>query len=101
MTGELVIAPSLVTLFGAVGTLALRRWPRAQLVASVASAVGYAVVVAALVRRVVFAPAGGGPADATGAMAYQLGEWPAPYGITLVADGLSVFMLAIDRKSVV
>lgn len=38
---------------------------------------------------IVLAPA------APGAAAYQVGGWTAPFGIVLVADGLSAFMLAI------
>jgi multicomponent Na+:H+ antiporter subunit D len=86
---RLVIAPLLVTLGTAVLTLALGRFPRVQRAASVAGAVGYVVAVAAAVWTFVLAP------GAPGAAAYQVGDWPAPFGITLVLDGLSAFMLTI------
>jgi multicomponent Na+:H+ antiporter subunit D len=85
----LVVAPLLVALVTAVLTLALGRLPRVQRAASVAGVVGYIAVVGGAVRAVVLAPA------APGAAAYQVGDWPAPFGITLVLDGLSAFMLTI------
>jgi len=84
----IVIAPVLVALASVVGTLATGRWPRLQRAGSVAGGVAYAAVVGLLAWRVVFAPDGG-------AMAYQVGGWPAPFGITLVADALSAFMLVV------
>ncbi|MDJ1431005.1 proton-conducting transporter membrane subunit [Halostagnicola sp. A-GB9-2] len=85
----LVITPMLVVLVAAVGTLLFRRQPRVRLAVSLSGAVGYAVAVAALAWYVVIAPA------APGIATYQVGDWPAPFGITLVADGLSVFMLSM------
>jgi multicomponent Na+:H+ antiporter subunit D len=81
-----VAAPLLVALVTAVAALLLRRLPRAQDLVSVAGVFAYAGAVAVLVRRVLDG----------GAVAYQMGDWPAPYGITLVADGLSAFMLALS-----
>jgi len=89
VTAQLVIAPILVPLVGIVGLLALRRRPRVQRGASVGIALAYAGSVAWLTYGVVLGPA------APGAAAYQLGGWPAPIGITLVADALSAFMLSI------
>jgi multicomponent Na+:H+ antiporter subunit D len=86
---EFVIAPLLVALGTAVLTLALGRLPRIQRATSVAGAVGYVVVVAGVVRAFVLA------SSAPGVAAYQVGDWPAPFGITLVLDGLSAFMLTI------
>ncbi len=88
MTG-VVVAPMLVALVTAVVTLLLRRRVRTRVVVSVAGGLGYALAVAALCWQVVLAP------DAPGIATYQVGDWPAPYGITLVADGLSAFMLAM------
>ncbi len=85
----LVIAPLLVALGTAVITLALGRRPRPQRAVSVAGGVGYALAVAAAVWRVVLGP------SAPGAAASQMGDWPAPFGITLVLDGLSAFMLTV------
>ena len=85
----LVIAPLLVVLGTAIITLTLGRRPQLQRATSVAGVVGYAVAVSAVVWAFVLAPA------APGAAAYQVGDWPAPFGITLVLDGLSAFMLTI------
>ncbi|GGL32855.1 NADH dehydrogenase [Halarchaeum grantii] len=85
MTTNLVVAPLLVALVSAVACMLVRTAPRLQRALSLAGVVGYALAVAALVARL-------WPADT---LAYQVGDWPAPYGITLVADPLSVFMLAM------
>ncbi|WP_224267872.1 complex I subunit 5 family protein [Haloprofundus salinisoli] len=85
----IVIAPLLVVLGTAVLTLALGQRPQMQRAASVAGAVGYVVAVSSAAWTFVLAPA------APGAAAYQVGDWPAPFGITLVLDGLSAFMLTI------
>jgi multicomponent Na+:H+ antiporter subunit D len=85
----LVVAPLLVALGTAVLTLALGQLPRIQRATSVGGTVGYAVAVAGVVRTLVLAP------TAPGAAAYQVGDWPAQFGITLVLDGLSAFMLTI------
>ena len=85
----LVIAPLLVALVTAVLTLALGRLPELQRTSSVLGAVAYAAAVAGVVWRCVLGPL------APGAAAYQPGGWPAPFGITLVLDGLSAFMLTI------
>ncbi|WP_135362987.1 complex I subunit 5 family protein [Halosimplex halophilum] len=84
-----VVAPLLVALVTAVLTLALGRYPRLQRRASVAGALAYAVTVGGAVWATVLGP------SAPGAAAYQVGDWPAPFGITLVLDGLSAFMLTI------
>jgi len=85
----LVIAPLLVVVTTAVCTLALGRRPRIQRATSVAGIIGYAGTVSAAVWAFVLGPA------APGAAVYQVGDWPAPFGITLVLDGLSAFMLTI------
>jgi multicomponent Na+:H+ antiporter subunit D len=89
MTTRLVIVPMLVPLVSIVATLALRTRPRVQRTTSALGGVVYAAAVAWVVWRLVVSP------DAPGAVAYQLGDWPAPFGITLVLDGLSAFMLVI------
>jgi multicomponent Na+:H+ antiporter subunit D len=89
MSEHLVVAPMLVVLITAVLTLGLRAWPNAQTAASVIGVLGYAGSVGVLAWRFVLAP------GAPGAAAYQVAGWPAPFGITLVADGLSSFMLSM------
>ncbi|WP_135807002.1 complex I subunit 5 family protein [Halorussus marinus] len=89
MTDQLVAAPMLVVLTTIVALLGLRRWPRVQRSASVGGGLAYALAVGAVAWSVVLAP------DAPGAAAYQVGGWVAPFGVTLVVDALSAFMLAI------
>jgi multicomponent Na+:H+ antiporter subunit D len=89
MTETLVVAPILVALGSVLAALVLRRFPALQRTASVLGGVAYAGVVAVAVWRVVLGP------GAPGIAAYQVGNWPAPFGITLVLDGLSAFMLVV------
>ncbi|MFB6139531.1 MAG: complex I subunit 5 family protein [Halosimplex sp.] len=84
-TTHLVIAPMLVALGTAIATLATRPYDRLQRALSLVGIGAYAVAVAALTDRVL----------AGGIETYQLSAWPAPFGITLVADALSVFMLSL------
>ncbi|WP_114577592.1 complex I subunit 5 family protein [Saliphagus sp. LR7] len=84
-----VIAPMLVVLATAVLTLLFGSYPRLRTGLALAGTAGYALAVALLAWTVVLAP--GAPGIAT----YQVGGHPAPFGITLVADGLSAFMLAM------
>jgi multicomponent Na+:H+ antiporter subunit D len=85
MAEQLVVAPMLVVLVTGVLTLLARRHRRAKLGLSLTGSVAYLVAVAALVREVM----------ASGVLVYQLSGWDAPFGITLVADALSAFMLAL------
>ncbi|WP_247004051.1 complex I subunit 5 family protein [Halosolutus gelatinilyticus] len=88
-TESLVIAPMLIVLVVAVGTLLVGDRPRARAIVSLAGGVGYALAVAAIDWYVVLAP------NAPGVATYQVGDLPAPFGITLVVDGLSAFMLTM------
>ena len=81
----LVVAPLLVALATAILALGLRIAPRLQCAVVIVGAAGYAVAVAVLVQQVLDG----------GVLVYQVSGWPAPYGITLVADALSAFMLAM------
>jgi len=85
----LVALPVLVALASVVATLVTRERPALQRAVSVLGGLSYAAGTGWLAWRIVLAP------DAAGGIAYQIGGWPAPFGITLVADGLSVFMLTI------
>ncbi len=82
---QIAIAPMLIALATAILTLLTRRAPRVQQGLSLLGVLGYGLAVFVLVLEVV----------PGGILTYQLGEWPAPFGITLVADSLSVFMLAL------
>ncbi|WP_323674902.1 proton-conducting transporter membrane subunit [Halorubellus sp. PRR65] len=79
-----VIAPLLVVLATAILTAVAHRSLRVQRALSLVGGVGYLGAVAVLFARV----------KADGTLVYQLSDWRAPYGISLVADDLSVFMLA-------
>ncbi|MFB6080075.1 MAG: complex I subunit 5 family protein [Haloferacaceae archaeon] len=89
MTTSLVIAPLLVALATAILTLLTRPSDRLQRAVSLAGGVGYFVVVAALFRLVVL------PFGSATTLVYHVGDWQAPFGIVLVADPLSAFMLGI------
>jgi multicomponent K+:H+ antiporter subunit D len=83
---HLVIAPILLPLIAGIVLLLLRHLdinPRRGF--SLAMVVGQIVLAAGLLRAV-----GGGDI-----LVYALGDWPAPYGIVLVADRLSAWMLLI------
>ena len=82
---QVVIAPMLVALVVAIATLLSRRSKRTQRALSLVGGGAYASAVVLLARRV----------RADGAAVYQLSDWPAPFGITLVADELAVFMLGL------
>ncbi|WP_436923800.1 complex I subunit 5 family protein [Halosimplex amylolyticum] len=84
-TTHVVVAPMLVALVTAVVTLGTRRYDRLQRALSLLGVGAYAVFVAVLADRVLRG----------GTLTYQLSAWPAPFGISLVADALAVFMLAL------
>jgi multicomponent Na+:H+ antiporter subunit D len=84
---QVVVAPLLAALATAVLALLTRRAPRVQRAVSVLGSVAYVVGVAALFRAVRRAPGD--------ALVYQVSNWRAPFGITLVADPLSALMLAL------
>jgi multicomponent Na+:H+ antiporter subunit D len=79
-----VILPLLVVLGTAILTAVVHRSLRAQRVISLAGGAGYLAAVASLFTTV----------KREGTLVYQLADWSAPYGISIVADDLSVFMLA-------
>ena len=85
-----VIAPLLVAFGAGVSTLLLRTNVRLQRAASVLGGLAYLVAVALLFDHVVMNPTG--PTIAT----YYVSNWPAPFGITLVADALAAFMLGLS-----
>jgi len=87
---HVVVAPLLIALVTAVATLLSRATPRLQRGLSVLGSVAYLGGVAALFLRVRADAAAG-----DGILVYQLSSWPAPFGISLVADQLTTFMLAL------
>ena len=88
MSQQFVVAPLVVALATAVATLLTRRLGRLQVGLSLAGGVGYLAAVAVLVSEV-------DPLGGANSVSYQLSNWQAPFGITLVADPLSAFMLAL------
>ncbi|WP_313690925.1 complex I subunit 5 family protein [Halorarum halobium] len=85
----LVVAPLLVALGTGILTLLVRFDGRLRRAISLLGGVAYLGAVAALFDSVVFAT--GGPR----VVPYYVSNWPAPFGITLVADSLSAFMLGL------
>ena len=81
----LVALPLLVPFFTAVGLLFLWSAPRIQRAASVAGALALLGAGAALLAEV----------STEGIQTLQVGGWPAPFGITLVADLFSAVMVAL------
>jgi multicomponent Na+:H+ antiporter subunit D len=81
----LVVLPVIVPLATAIVCLALRRWRAAQRAASVGGAGIQLAVAVALLARV----------DRAGIQVMQMGGWPAPYGISLVADLLAAIMVLL------
>lgn len=81
----LVALPVILPLFGAGATLALARFRRAQWVISIGVltiVLGASLLLAIMANR--------------GPIAFDVGGWAAPVGITLVADRLSTLMLVIS-----
>ena len=81
----LVVAPILIPLTSAAVALALWRYPTAQRWLAVGSSAGLLVASLLLLQRV----------SDEGIQVVQAGGWPAPFGITLVADLLSAIMLVL------
>jgi multicomponent Na+:H+ antiporter subunit D len=81
----LVVLPVLVPLATAIVCLFLRPWRSAQRGASVGGAALLLAVAAALLHR----------ADTSGIQVMQVGAWPAPFGISLVADLLAAIMVLL------
>ena len=82
---HVVVAPMLAALSTAVGTLLARPAPRLQRGLSLLGSLAYLAGVAALAARV---------ADG-GILTYQVSGWPAPFGISMVADALAVVLLGL------
>jgi len=78
--------PVVIPLLAALLTLALRHHPPVQRAASVA---GWAALLAVAIWLLL-------EVQRAGAIAVQLGGWPAPYGITFVADRLSALMVLVS-----
>ena len=85
MAEQVVIAPVVVALATAILTLLVRRGDRLRRGVSVAGVLAYAAAVGWLFATVA----------AEGTLVYQVSDWAAPFGITLVADPLATFMLGL------
>jgi multicomponent K+:H+ antiporter subunit D len=87
---HLIIAPILLPLVsGAVMLLLNERRRALKGGIGVATTVALLIVAIVLLRQADVMPAG------SGVMTYQLGNWPAPFGIVLVLDRLSALMLVL------
>ncbi len=81
----LLVSPIVIPLAAAVIGFAGRSSDRTQRAVSLVGAIGLSVAAARLLATV----------WRDGIVAVQIGRWPAPYGITLVADHLSAAMVAV------
>ena len=81
----LLVCPIVIPLAAAVIGFAGRSSERTQRAVSLAGAIGLSGAAAALLSTV----------WRDGIAAVQIGRWPAPWGITLVADHLSAAMVAV------
>lgn len=84
--GLLISLPIVLPLLGAAVTLVLRRTIRGQRVVAGLTLVALLIDTALLLVRV----------DADGPLAAQAGSWPAPMGITLVADRSSALLACVS-----
>ncbi len=85
MIGALAPLPVLLPLLGAAAALLVGRHPRVQRAVSIAVLAGVVGVSVALLLI----------ADAEGAAAVAVGDWPVPVAIMLVVDRLSALMLVV------
>ncbi|MCZ2825473.1 MULTISPECIES: Na+/H+ antiporter subunit D [unclassified Modestobacter] len=85
MIGDLAPLPVLLPLLGAAAALLVGRHPRVQRTVSIAVLAGVVGVSVALLLI----------ADAEGAAAVAVGDWPVPVAIMLVVDRLSALMLVV------
>ncbi|SFR42769.1 multicomponent Na+:H+ antiporter subunit D [Halogeometricum rufum] len=86
-----VVAPLLVALVTAIATLLTRTNDGVNRAVSLLGGVGYLAAAALLFQRVVL------PLGSPGrTVVYQVADWQAPFGIVLVADPLSAFMVALS-----
>ncbi len=85
MTHLLLVMPIVIPLIAAAAALATRGRLVAQRILGAAGAAGLVVVALALFARVA----------RDGVQTVQLGDWPAPFGITFVADLFSAIMVVL------
>ena len=81
----LLILPVLIPLLSATLGLVVSRWQRAQAAVGVAGSVALLAAAVALLQAV----------NRHGVLAATMGSWPAPMGITLVADTLAALMVLL------
>jgi multicomponent K+:H+ antiporter subunit D len=87
VANHLVVAPIVLPLMAAALTLLLDERQRALRVAvSFSATVGLVLISASLLLTV----------SGSSSAVYQLGNWPAPFGIVLVVDRLSAMMVALS-----
>ena len=85
----LVIAPILVPLGAAIVGVLAHRHPRVQRAAGMAGSAGLLAVAIALLLRV----------RSDGILVLPVGDWPAPFGIVLVADLLAALMVLLADEA--
>lgn len=91
-TSHLIVAPVLLPLAGAAVMLLLNeRQRRAKNIISLAAVAGLVAIAVALLVQTISV----GFSGAASTRVYLLGDWPAPFGIVLVADWLSSLMVVL------
>lgn len=92
-TDHLMIVPLVLPLFAAAAMMLIdERRHGAKAAINVATTLALTIVAIALLQLADAQPAGAAPARVA---VYRLGDWPAPFGIVLVADRLSALMLVL------
>lgn len=81
---QLIVLPLIIPLATAVLSILFRK-TRFRDYISIIGSIGYIAATGLLTSKIF----------SSGAISYQAGGWPAPYGITLVADHLSILMLLL------
>lgn len=81
----LIVLPLIIPLTAAAASTVFWRWPQAQRWIAVAGSAGLLAAAIALFISV----------NGNGIQATQMGNWPAPFGITLVVDLFSAIMLLV------
>ena len=90
----IVLLPTLVAFLTAILTLLVRFDGRLERGVSLLGGIAYTLAGAELFRQIVLVGDGA-------VVPYYVSDWPAPFGITLVADGLSAAMVGLTAVIVV
>ena len=96
MNNHLIILFVILPMAAAIATLLLHRWPQIQLAIGSLLLTGNAVLAVTCLGTVCGWLGTGSHAAVGRILVSQMGNWPAPFGITIAVDGLSAIMLAVQ-----